>query len=81
MARTTKKQRIIEALNCILEEAHVTSVHDEIAILAYNIAAETGGIGFYDYNGSVFFGDREKCGEEYILTGTVTKPAHVDLRF
>lgn len=81
MARTTKKQRIIEALNCILEEAHVTRTHDKVCILAYNIACDVGGINLYDIRGNIFFGYQKECVDEFHRTGTVTKPAHVDLRF
>lgn len=81
MPRTTKKQRIIEALNRILEEANVTSVNDTVCLFAYNIAKDTGGIGLYDYDGKVFFKDEDEGKREYHSTGKVTKPRRVNLTY
>ena len=81
MRRTTKKQRVIEALNQIIEEANVTRTHDKVCMLAYNIAQDTGGIGLYDYDGQVFFKDAERGAAEFHATGKVTKPYSVKLTY
>lgn len=81
MSRTTKKQRIIEALNRIIEEANVTSTSDTVCLIAYNIAKDIGGIGLYDYDGKVFFKDSEDATFEYHALGRVRKPARVKLRY
>lgn len=78
---TTKKQRIIEALNRMLEEANVTNVNDKVCKLAYNIAKDTGGIGLYDYDGQVFFKSVEDGTREYRACGKVYKPARIELRY
>lgn len=77
----TKKQRIIEALNRMLEETECTSPHDRVAMLAYNIAQDTGGIGLYDYDGKVFFKSVEEGTREYRACGKVYKPARIELRY
>lgn len=81
MPKTTKKQRIIEALNRILEEEDVTKANDTICLLAYNIAKDTGGIGMYCYDGKVFFKDEDEGALEYHALGRVCRPARVKLRY